>query len=275
MEHISNSLVEATQRQPGSISYLENLKTTLEPEEIRILEAKYRGQRFGCMVWADVDTWAKALLIKINAITGWIIPDETLDVLLDQFRKKIVESYGNCTAEEIEYAFRNYGTVVKDWGKQMNLSLIDEVMIPYLSRRMEVSEHEEAIAMSKVPQIENKEDMSQRAMQDWFDSVAKKVRAGEITVDFVPPTLYEFMDNEGNIPATKDEKYMYLQRAAEYRQGQLQAEVDRQDTVNNRWRLSSFITQKNNGYFEGSEATIVKELAKKILLFELILNTPV
>jgi len=37
--------------------------------------------------------------------------------------------------DEIEYAFRQSGTTVRDWGKAMNLSLIDEVLIPYLGER--------------------------------------------------------------------------------------------------------------------------------------------
>jgi hypothetical protein len=226
------------------------------------------------MVWADVDTWANVLLAKINAITGWVVPEMTLDILIDQFRKKLVESYGDCNPEEIEFAFRNYGTVVKDWGKQMNLSLIDEVMIPYLSRRSEVSEHEEAIAVAKTPQIEYKEDMSKDAMLDWFNATAKKIRAGELLVDFVPLMLYEFMDANGNITATKEQKYGYLQRAADYRLGQLQAEVEKNDTINSRWRLSTFISQKTRGYFEGDEVDRVKTLAKKMLLFDTIINTP-
>lgn len=274
MDHISNSLIEATQKQPELTSYLEKFTKTLAPEEVRILEAKYHSKRFGKMVWADVDTWANVLLAKINAITGWVVPEMTLDILIDQFRKKLVESYGDCNPEEIEFAFRNYGTVVKDWGKQMNLSLIDEVMIPYLSRRSEVSKREEILATDNTPQIEYKEDMSKDAMLDWFNATAKKIRAGELLVDFVPLMLYEFMDANGNITATKEQKYGYLQRAADYRLGQLQAEVEKNDTINSRWRLSTFISQKTRGYFEGDEVDRVKTLAKKMLLFDTIINTP-
>lgn len=225
------------------------------------------------MVWADVDTWSKALLIKINAITGWVIPEHNLEVLLDQFRKKLVESYGNCNPEEIEYAFRNYGTVVKDWGKQMNLSLIDEVMIPYLARRREISDREESIAINKVTQIEYKEDMSQEAMQDWFNETAKKIKAGEMKVDYVPLMLYEFMDANGNISATKEDKHKYLEQAVNYRQWELEDELQKRDDHPNRWRLSNFMSQKLRGYFEGEEIDKIKTLAKKILLFEMILNS--
>lgn len=222
------------------------------------------------MEWPELNNWAKALLIKINVITGWVIPEDTLEVLVDQFRKKLSESYPNCNPDEVEYAFRNYGTTVKDWGKQMNLSLIDEVMIPYLNRRLELSKIEEQKA--PVLLIENKEDMSRDAMLDWFDSTAKKIKSGELVVDFVPLMLYEFMDDNGNITATTEEKYVYIQRAADYRLGQLQDDVSKLDNHDNRWRLSSFVGMKNRGYFEGPELDTVKALAKKMLLYDTIIN---
>ena len=252
---------------------METLKTTLAPEEQRIIQVKYQSKQFRKMDWGELNTWTKALLVKINVITGWVIPEDTLEILVDQFRKKLNESYPNCNPDEIEYAFRNYGTVVKDWGKQMNLSLIDEVMIPYLNKRIEISRVEEQKA-HPIGLIENKEDMSKEAMLNWFEDTAKKIRAGELLVDFVPLMLYEFMDDNGNISATPAQKYEYLQRAAEYRLGQIQRDVEKHDNHNNRWRLSSFIAMKSNGYFEGEEADKVKSLAKKMLLFDTIINTP-
>lgn len=88
----------------------------------------------------EVGLWSKTLLLKIHVITGWTIPDsDLLIILVDQFQKKLIESYPNMNADEIEYAFRQSGTTVKDWGKAMNLSLIDEVLIPYLDERKRLS----------------------------------------------------------------------------------------------------------------------------------------
>lgn len=223
------------------------------------------------MQWNNLNTWAQALLIKINAITGWIVPEDTLEILVDQFRKKLSESYKNCNPDEVEYAFRNYGTAVKDWGKQMNLSLIDEVMIPYLNRRYELSYLEER-QVKPILEIENKEDMSKEAMQDWFNVTAEKIKSGEMKLEFVPPMLYEFLDDNGNISATKEEKYEYLQKAVEYRLGKLREEVELVDSPNNRWRLSSFVKMREDGKFEGDEVTKLKTLAKKMILFDMVLK---
>lgn len=223
------------------------------------------------MEWPETNAWAKALLLKINVITGWIVLDDTIEILVDQFHKKLTESYKNCNPDEIEYAFRNYGTVVKDWGKQMNLSLIDEVMISYLSRRAELSRLEEEKA-NPIALIENKEDMSHASMTDWFNDVAKKIRAGEMLLEFVPPMLYEFMDDNGNINKTAKEKHEYLARAVEYRYGKLLEAVQKEDNATNRYTLSQFSKMRDTMCFEGDEITKLKTLAKQIILFETVIN---
>ena len=86
---------------------------------------------------------ANLILIKIHVITGWHFPQEPefQKILKDQFIKKLLESYPLVNASEIEFAFRN-NTSVKDWGKNMNLSLIDEVLLPYLTQRSDASKLE-------------------------------------------------------------------------------------------------------------------------------------
>lgn len=115
--------------------------------------------------------------------------------------------------------------------------------------------------------------MAQEAMTRWFDAIVKKIRAGELLVDKVPLMIYEFMDNEGNISASIEEKYAYVQRATDFRLEQLQKENEKFDTHNSRWRLSTFLGQVNRGYFEGEEADTVRGLAKQMLLYDTILKT--
>lgn len=109
--------------------------------------------------------WAKALLLKIHVITGWVIPDSTelLNILIDQFQKKLEENYPHLNVDEIEFAFRQSGTTIKDWGKQMNLALIDEVLIPYTDHRVLLSRDEER----KAPPPEQK--IYTQAQLDDFD----------------------------------------------------------------------------------------------------------
>lgn len=129
----------------------------MQPEEQKILELKYSGKRFGQMAPAEITSSAKEALLRIHVIAGWQMPpDELVVILVDEFSKKITESYPNVTIEEISFAFRSGGHLVKEWGKALNISLIDEVMIPYLEKRFEVSKVEE-----QQKQIEHKPDLEQ------------------------------------------------------------------------------------------------------------------
>lgn len=94
------------------------------------------------------------MLTKIHVITGWTIPEskELTVILTDQFNKTLVEKYPDLNTEEIEYAFRHYGTQIQDWGKAMNLNLIDSVLQPYLHERFLISEDERKLTEKPVQQ---------------------------------------------------------------------------------------------------------------------------
>jgi hypothetical protein len=124
----------------------------LTAEEGKVIELKYRGgQRFGHMGAPQVITAGKALLLKIHVITGWTIPEgDLMNILVDQFTKTLLEKYDDLNSSEIEYAFRSKGTAVEDWGKAMNLNLLDKVLTPYLNERFRISETERLLAYKKV-----------------------------------------------------------------------------------------------------------------------------
>jgi hypothetical protein len=113
-------------------------------EDNRLIELKYAAPKIGTLSKNDLFTQSKALLLKIHVITGWTLPTgEILNILIDQFRKKLAEDYPSLNAEEVEYAFRHSGTSVEDFGKEFNLNLIDKVLWPYEIKRRRLSEEEE------------------------------------------------------------------------------------------------------------------------------------
>lgn len=119
------------------------------------------------MTDTEIKMWSKALVLKIHVITGWTIPssDEILNILIDQFEKKLKENYGDLNHEEIEYAFRSQGTTIEDWGKAMNLNLLDKVLLPYLNNRFKISEVERQIAYKKrKPEFSLENDIDYRQM---------------------------------------------------------------------------------------------------------------
>jgi hypothetical protein len=113
----------------------------------------------------QVITAGKALLLKIHIITGWTIPEgDLMNILVDQFAKELSEKYGELNADEIEYAFRSKGTIVEDWGKSMNLNLLDKVLLPYLNDRYRISETERLLAYKKVHGEFNLDQLDYRRM---------------------------------------------------------------------------------------------------------------
>jgi hypothetical protein len=113
-------------------------------EEKKLIELKKSSKPVILLDKAELLSNCEALLVRIHVITGWTIPGgNLLNVLVDQFQKKLVEDYPTFNVEEIEYAFRHSGTLVDDWGKTLNLNLIDKVLWPYELRRREASRLEE------------------------------------------------------------------------------------------------------------------------------------
>ncbi len=82
------------------------------------------------------------MLFNIHVITGWLMPDNEAhkQVLYNQLEKKLMEDYSSLNMEEVEYAFRQNGTGIEDWGKVFNLNMLDKVLQPYLQKRAQVRE---------------------------------------------------------------------------------------------------------------------------------------
>jgi hypothetical protein len=141
----------------------------LTKQENRVVELKYKSKPIGELTDAQQSAWAKALLLKIHVITGWTIPnsDELLNILSDQFMKKLVETYPQLNTDEIEYAFRQHGTTIQDWGKAMNLNLLDSVLLPYINKRFLLSENERRLKDAPVEQkIFTQDELDNSARED-------------------------------------------------------------------------------------------------------------
>jgi len=130
---------------------LQKLKKTsvLTDDEKIVIQKKYASKKFKYFNEVEMLFAVKNILLKIHVITGWVLPmAELMNVLIDQLTKKIREDYSELNQDEVEYAFRNKGTVLKDWGKEMNLNLIDEILVSYLDSRYAISKKEEEM---KIP----------------------------------------------------------------------------------------------------------------------------
>lgn len=174
-------------------------------EEQKILEKKYAAKQFGAMNDDERFLSAKVLLLKISTITGWTLPiSELQDILIDQFQKTIAEKYHNTNIEEFEYAFRKKGVEIKDWGKALNLSLIDEIMMPYLESRIELSKLEEQMAL---PNATEKTELTDEEWEEWIVDIK------QYPLELIPINCYEYLLRVGKINPTKAEKRQYMDKA--------------------------------------------------------------
>jgi hypothetical protein len=112
-------------------------------EENKMIELKYSSKKIGAMNPNELKIWVEVFLLKISVITGWVLPSNevVMTVLKDQFEKKLLEDYPSLNNEEVEYAFRH--SDIQDWGKELNLNMIDQVLWPYELKRRRLSEEEE------------------------------------------------------------------------------------------------------------------------------------
>lgn len=118
---------------------------------------KYQAKPFGLLTDTELQQTVSVLILKIYVITGWAVPQKELkNILIDQLTKKMKEGYSNMNEAEVEFAFRNNLTV-KDWGKSINLVLIDEVLSGYLDKREDVSRAEERYRLAPPPDVKEVE----------------------------------------------------------------------------------------------------------------------
>lgn len=152
---------------------------------------------------------ALALLIKINIITGWSFPvnEDHQSILTDQFQKMLIEKYPTLNVDEMEYAFRN--NLAIDWGKNINLNLIDEVMQPYLDRRFEVSMKEQQVK-TKPKELPTTEEIS----DEDFLSSNKFVYHTSKKFQLVSAKCYDILIKQGKLKRPEGEERERIMKTA-------------------------------------------------------------
>lgn len=257
MEQIAQQLSTIASSK-GLTNYSIDLKGKLTPEEAKKLEVKYSGKTFGVMT--EEERWfaAQTLLLKISAITGWTIPvSEMMDILIDQFQKKLQEGYRNLTIAEVEYAFRNRGLDVRDWGKAMNLGLMDEIMLPYLEERVELSKLEESLKKPK--QIERSKELTDEEWEEWITDIKN------YPLELIPVPCYDYLLRIGKINPTVQEKKDYMDKAIPFYAISIQENL-------REW--NDFIKQKQDNKITGKHFDGLVIFSKRLIVSDYLKNNP-
>lgn len=212
----------------------------------------------------DLKNVLKIVMVKVGLRSqNW--PEEEEKAILIAH---IIKEFGNHTIEEIKLAFdllisgKLFFEDPKEAKCYENFSCLyfSTIMNSYRIWASEV--HKQHISSMDNLQIEYREDTSDAAMNDWMQHI-REIKA---KLEFMPITLYDWLDRKMIIQKTNDQKREYLQKAVNYRQSQL-AKSFAEDSRNLK-ELQAFNEMKAKGCFEGAEISKLKDLAKKMILFD-------
>ncbi|MBC9913149.1 hypothetical protein [Chitinophaga varians] len=176
---------------------------------------KYNSKRFGNYTDTELHTIIEALILKTAVITGWQLAEDDayVTILTDQLRKKAIDDYQNINPDEFEYAMRTYGTKIKDWGKALNLSLIDDAICEYLGKRQHLSELEsqKRANEAELPALPPGET-------DWSDEwekIKNNARNGILKASFITTCVYDWLFRNKMITLTGPERWQVLEDCRE------------------------------------------------------------
>lgn len=183
------------------------------PKEMQqIAKVKYSGPRFNSIDSLDIPLVTKTLLAQICTVTGWLMPENKFaqQALIKEFQCYCLEVADDMTPDEIRYAMRHYALGIKDWGKAVNLQMINEPLVEYRNARAEFSEIEGESDIKEVKQSKLSSPV------DWHDTI-EKLRSGEISGPFeqmVPyAAIYDWAEKNGLFSPTNAEKWEYMEWA--------------------------------------------------------------
>lgn len=170
----------------------------------------------------DLTREVMGVLVRINAITGWKLPDneDVLSALVKEMTIYLTDTRGDLTSDEIAYSVRNYGLTVKDWGKNLNISLIDQCVCEYKEKRYEASIEEERAA---IDQKQAKIESLPSGNTDWSDywgTLLKKAENGQIRNEFISTVFYDWLIKTpmmGFAPTPKEIKETFREAAGIYK----------------------------------------------------------
>lgn len=181
-----------------------------------LISRKYEAPAFGTLTDEQLNLTALKILLTVQAISGWQLPDkEILDILITQLTLKLKESYPKVNIKEVEYAFRNYS--VKEYGKNFNLFIFDEVLEPYLRQRSEASKEEETKQPKQLPM---QEITKEEKLQD-IAEYRERTDLNENTIHLIPYYLHDWILELGLMEVSEAEKFELYDKATKLKLNQI------------------------------------------------------
>jgi len=172
-----------------------------------MIKRKYDAPAFARLTDEELNLTALKIIHTVSIVSGWQLPSKfELDILTEQLANKLLEKYPNVNIKEVEFAFRNYS--VKEYGKNFNLFIFDEVLEPYLRLRYEASRLEEYKQPKQIAmKISNEEKL-----QD-IHEYAEREDLNEDTIHLIPYYIHDWILELGLMEVPDSDKYDLYDKA--------------------------------------------------------------
>jgi hypothetical protein len=229
------------------------------------------------MLNSELLTACTALLFRIQAVTGWKVPDSELfeNVLISEMCEFLKEGYSDMNLDEVAFAIRNYSSSVKEWGKNLNLVIIGECLNAYLKERRDVSEAErrEVEKSKHTAEIENK-PITANWSEVW-EYLKEQAKKGRLEFLIIPEPIYGWLlENEMLELSVEDKKDAFLKAAEKYKSelmGKLAlGQITREEKYDLQALNESGWEEKNNDLKIRVANKAKRQIVKELLISESI-----
>lgn len=213
----------------------------------------------------DIKQPLRYAMVKVGLRAQNFPTEEEKGILLAH----VVQEFGANTLDEIRLAFDLLISEQLDLEDKERICY-ENFSCAYLSlvmnsyRRWANNVYEQHSPKYNPLQIEHKEDTSDKAMQEWFDSV----KQNETRFEFLPPMLYDWLEEKGKIKKSNKEKWDYMRAAVNVRQAQLAKTFA--DDPKSLPKLQAFNDMKERMSFAPDEMGKLKDISKRLILKEYI-----
>lgn len=207
----------------------------------------------------------RLIMVKVGLRAGNFPQNEEKSVLLSH----IVTNYGGHTAKEILLAFEMGLNDQLSFNDGESIICYENFSCQYFSSVMNAYRRwaKEAYKMNikQVPQIEQKEDLSDQSMRDWYYETAKQVRENKLQLEFIPVMLFDWLRGKETIP-----EYKEYQVEAAVRIGKMLA--NNIGTADGNRIYKRYKDMYKSGCFEGEYIKQIEDVAKKMTVWDHILK---
>lgn len=207
-----------------------------------------------------------SLIYTIIGLRQQHFPSRTDDVILFTFLRN---EYGNKTLDELLLAFN---LAIKDELDISDTKVYDQFTCEYLARIMTAYRKWIKKINKEVPPVPKMrfhnsittQEEKQKDIEDWEGRE-------KVSIEFIPPYLFDYLVEFEKIFPTRESKWEAMGRAADYRKEQLHT-LSMNMRPEDIFSYQAFISMHKEGVYKGLEIERLKNLGKKIMVFDYLTN---